>query len=83
MFTTCTVPQVAVFQYAPHGTPTSHTHHPRRKTPTPHELFHLPGMEEKPIHISTPSLLQLTTHETTNPEPAEPKTTPSNLQAFP
>jgi hypothetical protein len=53
-FTTCTLPQIAVIQYAPHGTPTSHTHHPHhphRKTPTPCELFHLSGLEDTHPHL--------------------------------
>jgi hypothetical protein len=51
IFTTCTLRQVTVFQYAPQGTPTSHTHHPHRKTPTPHKLFHLPGLEDTHPHL--------------------------------
>jgi hypothetical protein len=46
---------VAVIQYASHGTPTSHTHHPHHKTPTPHELFHLPRLEETHPHLHAES----------------------------
>jgi hypothetical protein len=83
IFTTCTLPQVAVFQYAPHRTPTSHTHITHTARPPPHTNYFTYQDWKIPIHISTPSLLHLTTHKTTNSEPAEPKTTPSNLPAFP
>jgi hypothetical protein len=60
-----------------------HIHITPTARPPPHTNYFTYQDWNKPFQISTPSLLQLTTHETTNPEPAEPKTLPSTLHAFP